>query len=228
MVLPSVNAILNFATKFFEMLTKKQSEHPQTVFQVFHFAFEPQNRPILVQIRTKPTNRYPPTSATKWMRKTPKKAIHPLVYEHDTVCAIDAVFFGEADFFSAKRLFLREARDVSGAHSAPPWARVEIKLKTSFLALSLSSSHARASALTSPPPDFLLSSIPTQATKPHQIKQPLSKIAVNERTVGENCAFSHRVFWISAKNSNFVYHTIHLNLKIDYAQQNDSRRSARH
>lgn len=68
----------------------------------------------------------------------------------------------------------------------------------------------------------------TQATKPHQIKQPLSKIAVNERTVGANCAFSHRVFWISAKNSNFVYHTIHLNLKIDYAQQNDSRRSARH
>ena len=174
------------------MLTKKQSEHPQTafqvfqvfrVFQVFHFAFEPQNRPILVQIRTKPTNRYPPTSATKWMRKTPKKAIHQLVYEHDTVCAIGAVFFGEADFFSAKRLFLREARDVSGAHSAPPWARVEIKLKTSFLALSLSSSHARASALTSPPPDFLLTSIPPQATKPHQIKQPLSKIAVNERAV---------------------------------------------
>ena len=169
LVLPSVNAILNFATKFFEMLTKKQSEHSQTafqvfqvfrVFQVFHFAFEPQNRPILVQIRTKPTNRYPPTSATKWMRKTPKKAIHPLVYEHDTVCAIGAVFFGEADFFSAKRLFLREARDVSGAQSAPPWARVEIKLKTSFLTLSLSSSHARASALTSPPPDFLLSSIP--------------------------------------------------------------------
>ena len=61
-----MNAILNFATKFFEMLTKKQSEHPQTVFQVFqvfqvfrvfqvfHFAFGPQNRPILVQIRTKP------------------------------------------------------------------------------------------------------------------------------------------------------------------------------
>ena len=94
----------------------------------------------------------------------------------------------------------------------------------------------------------------TQATKPHQIKQPLSKIAVNERAVyrptprclakifpnphpkstifrnrgGANCAFSHRVFWISAKNSNFVYHTIHSNLKIDYAQQNDSRRSARH
>ena len=29
-------------------------------------------------------------------------------------------FFGEADFFSAKRLFLREARDVSGVQSSPP------------------------------------------------------------------------------------------------------------
>ena len=66
LVLPTASAILNFATEFFEMLTKKQSEHPQTVFQVFqvfrvfqvfHFAFGPQNSPILVQIRTKPTNR---------------------------------------------------------------------------------------------------------------------------------------------------------------------------
>ena len=164
-----MNAILNFASKFFEMLTKKQSEHPQTafqvfqvfrVFQVFHFAFEPQNRPILVQIRTKPTNRYPPTSAIKWMRKTPKKAIHPLVYEHDTVCAIGAVFFRRS------RLFFREAAFSSGgegcewrAQRATVGARGE-KLKTRFQALSHSSSHARASALTSPPPDFLLSSIP--------------------------------------------------------------------
>ena len=28
LVLPSVNVIINFATKFFDMLTKKQSEHP--------------------------------------------------------------------------------------------------------------------------------------------------------------------------------------------------------
>ena len=48
---------------------------------------------------------------------------------------------------------------MSGAHSAPPWARVEIKLKMSFQALSHSPSHARASALTSPPPDFLFSFI---------------------------------------------------------------------
>ena len=109
LVLPSVHSILKFATKFFEMLTKKQSEHPQKVFQVFqvfrvfqvfHFAFGPQNSPFLVQIRTKPKNRYPPTSAIKWMHKTPKKAIHPLVYEHDTVLfAIGAVFFRRSRLF---------------------------------------------------------------------------------------------------------------------------------
>ena len=65
LVLPSVHTIINFATKFFEMFTKLQSENPHKVFQVFqvfrvfrvfqvfHFAFGPQNRPILVQIRTK-------------------------------------------------------------------------------------------------------------------------------------------------------------------------------
>ena len=66
LVLPSVHTILNFATKFFEMFTKKQSEHPQKVFQVFqvfrvfqvfHFAFGPQYSPVLVQIRTNPANR---------------------------------------------------------------------------------------------------------------------------------------------------------------------------
>ena len=113
-----MNAILNFATKFFEMLTKKQSEHPQTVFQVFqvfrvfqvfHFAFGPQNRPVLVQIRTNPKNRHPPTSAIKWVRKTPKKAIHPPADEHDNVLqAIGAVFFRRS------RLFFREAAFFSG------------------------------------------------------------------------------------------------------------------
>ena len=97
LVLPSVDTIINFATKFFEMFTKKQSEHPQKVFQVFqvfrvfqvfHFAFGPQNSPVLVQIRTKPTNRYPPTSAIKWVRKTPKKAIHPLVGAHPHLPAL--------------------------------------------------------------------------------------------------------------------------------------------
>ena len=35
LVLPSMHTILNFATDFFEMFTKLQSEHPQKVFQVF-------------------------------------------------------------------------------------------------------------------------------------------------------------------------------------------------
>ena len=35
LVLPSVQTIINFATKFFEMFTKKQFEHPHQVFQVF-------------------------------------------------------------------------------------------------------------------------------------------------------------------------------------------------
>ena len=68
LVLPPVHTILNFANKFFEMFTKKQSRHPHQVFQVFqvfrvfqvfHFAFGPQNRPILVQIRTNPKKSAP-------------------------------------------------------------------------------------------------------------------------------------------------------------------------
>ena len=86
---------------------------------------------------------------------------------HDSVRqAIAVFFFGEADFFSAKRLFFRAARDVSGVRSSPPWARVEIKLKMSFQALSHSPSHERAPALTSPPPDFLFSSIHQNPTIP--------------------------------------------------------------
>ena len=107
-----MHTILNFATKFFDILTKKQFEHPLRVFQVFqvfqvfrvfqvfHFAFGPQNRPVLVQIRTNPENRYPPTSAIKWVRKTPKKAIHPLVYLHVPVRqAVGVVFFRRSRLF---------------------------------------------------------------------------------------------------------------------------------
>ena len=94
----------------------------------------------------------------------------PLTHTMRHFFASGAVFFfGGADFFSAKRLFLREARDVSGAHRVPPWARVEIKLKMSFQALSHSPSHERAKALTSPPPDFLFISIP-QCPQPHHPK----------------------------------------------------------
>ena len=127
LVLPSVTGHSIFAPEFFEMFTKKQSEHPQKVFQVFqvfrvfqvfHFAFGPQNRPFLVQIRTNPKNRYSPTSAIKWVRKTPKKAIHPLVYIHNPVRqAIGAFFFGGADFFFAERLFFRYGEGCEGRAS---------------------------------------------------------------------------------------------------------------
>ena len=53
-------------------------------FRCFMFAFGPQNRPILVQIRTKPKNPHPPASAISWLWKTPKKAIHSLVWAQNT------------------------------------------------------------------------------------------------------------------------------------------------
>ena len=144
------------------MLTKKQSQHPQKVFQVFqvfrvfqvfHFAFGPQNSPFLVQIRTKPKNRYPPTSAIKWVRKTPKKAIHPPADEHDNVLqAIGAVFF-----------------------SAKP----------TFCSLPSHSSHHS-----------------TQATQPHQIKQPLSKRAVNEIAMG---IWQKNVGWALCISHFFIF-----------------------
>ena len=56
---------------------------------------------------------------------------------------------------------------MSGVRSSPLWARVVIKLKMSFQALSHSSSHERALALTSPPPDFFISSIPQNPPKIH-------------------------------------------------------------
>ena len=82
-----MNAILNFATEFFEMLTKKQSEHPHQVFQVFqvfrvfqvfHFAFGPQNRPVLVQIRTKPqkTDTHPPPPCNGYGKHPKRQFTH--------------------------------------------------------------------------------------------------------------------------------------------------------
>ena len=56
---------------------------------------------------------------------------------------------------------------MSGVRSNPLWARVVIKLKMSFQALSHLSSHARALALTSPPPDFFISFIPQNPPKIH-------------------------------------------------------------
>ena len=145
------------------------------VFRVFHLAFGPQKSPVLVQIRTKPEKSVPSHLRHIMGAENTQKSNSPIGLRTRSYPSSY-----RRSFFSAKRLFFRAARDVSGVRSNPPWARVEIKLKMSFQALSHSSSHERASALTSPPPDFLFSSIPP---KPHQIKQPLSKIAVNERAV---------------------------------------------
>ena len=173
------------------MLTKKQSEHPQKVFQVFqvfrvfqvfHFAFGPPNRSFLVQIRTKPTNRYPPTSATKWMRKTPKKAIHPLVDEQDSVmCAIAAVFFRRS------RLFLREAAFFSGGEGCE-WRAQRATVGESgdkaenyfsdFIPLAV---PRKGFSPHIPAPDFLFISIPQcpqcpQCPHPHQIPHPSTRL----------------------------------------------------
>ena len=83
-------------------------------------------------------------------------------------------FFGEADFFSAKRLFFRVARDVSGVRSSPPWAASgDRTAKTRFRLYTHSPAHDRALALTSPPPDFLFSSIhhPPSIPQSHQSHQ---------------------------------------------------------
>ena len=110
-MLPSVNAILNFATKFFEMFTKKQSKHPQTVFQVFqvfqvfrvfqvfHFAFGPQNRPILVQIRTKPEKSVLTHLRHKMGAQNTQKSNPPTCLRtRFSPASYRRSFFGKADF----------------------------------------------------------------------------------------------------------------------------------
>ena len=80
-------------------------------FRCFMFAFGPQNRPILVQIRTNPANRPNRPTAISWLRKTPKKAIHPLVYEHDTApFVIAAVLFRRSGFFPGGEVAKRSGK----------------------------------------------------------------------------------------------------------------------
>ena len=84
-------------------------------FRCFMFAFGPQNRPILVQIRTNPANRPNRPTAISWLRKTPKKAIHPLVYEHDTALfVIAAVLFRRSGFFSGGEAAKRGGKPAIG------------------------------------------------------------------------------------------------------------------
>ena len=58
-----------------------------------------------------------------------------------------------------------EKGDLRDIATTPSWQTKGTVLLQSFLALSHSASHERALALTSPPPDFLFSSIP-QAPPP--------------------------------------------------------------
>ena len=83
-------------------------------------------------------------------------------------------------FFRRSRLFFREAAFSSGGEGCEWGAQQPTvgargkKLKTRFQALSHSSSHERASALTSPPPDFLFISIHQNPTIPLKLSSPLS------------------------------------------------------
>ena len=113
LVLPSMNAILNFANEFIEMLTKKQSEHPQKVFQVFqvfrvfqlfHFAFGPENRPVLVQIRTKPEKSVPTHLSHKMGAQNTQKGNSPTgLRTRSCPASYKRCFFGEADFLFGRR-----------------------------------------------------------------------------------------------------------------------------
>ena len=75
------------------------------------------------------------------------------------------IFCVRRSFFSAKPTFFPRSGFFFGRRgmwvgcAATHRGREREKLKTRFQALSHSSSHERASALTSPPPDFLFSSI---------------------------------------------------------------------
>ena len=121
----------------------------------------------------------------------------------------DAPFLATgAVFFRRSRLFFREAAFSSGGEGCewgakqPTVGESGDKAENEFSGFIPLVVLRRASALTSPPPDFLLSSIPTQATKPHQIKQPLSKIAVNEIAVG---IWQKNVGWALSISHFFIF-----------------------
>ena len=98
--------------------------------------------------------------------------VEGMVDTHDApFSAIGEFFFGEADFFSAKRLFLRAARDVSGAHSEPPWARLGKNRKRVFGFIPIAA-RERAPALTSPPPRLFVLFHPSKPHHPSKSHHP--------------------------------------------------------
>ena len=105
LVLPSVHTILNFATEFFEMFTKLQSEHPQKVFQVFqvfrvfqvfHVRFWTTKPPGFGPNpnKTPKTDTHPPPPCNGY-GKHPKKQRLLLPDKHSA----GAVFFRRSGFF---------------------------------------------------------------------------------------------------------------------------------
>ena len=142
-------------------------------------AFLSQHKGSLHFFSPPPTPTIPPINFDKALSLCSKKSPHNLLntlYSLYSVSIASIVsitsiphrrsfFFGEADFFSAKRLFFRAARDVTGERSEPPWARLGKNRKRVFGFIPIAA-RERALALTSPPPDFLFISIP-QCPHPH-------------------------------------------------------------
>ena len=133
--------------------------------------------------QTRKIGTHPPPPYHDYGKHPKRQSTHLPASPHTAVRrAIGAVFFRRSRLFLREAAFFRAARDVSGVRSAPPWARVEIKLKMRFQTLSHSPSHERASALTSPPPDFLFSSIHQKPTKAHKTLHP-SKLIPPKPTI---------------------------------------------
>ena len=83
-------------------------------------------------------------------------------------------FFSEADFFSAKRLFFRAARDVSGVRSNPPWAASgDTMAKTRFRLYTHSPAHGRAKPSHPRLPTFC--SLPSHKAPSHKAHHPIQK-----------------------------------------------------
>ncbi|MGM9838972.1 MAG: hypothetical protein ACI307_02735 [Sodaliphilus sp.] len=183
LVLPTVHTIINFATKFFEMFTKLQSEQPHKVFQMFQVfrVFQ------VLQVRfwtTKPPGFGPNPNKTHKLvgpclrhimpAKTPKKAIHTLVYEYDTVLCY------RRSFFRRSRLFFREAAFSSGGEGCE-WGAKQPTVSSewgyngenSFSALSPFAGSRKGFSPHIPAPDFLFSFIhPKPSLPPNKGKFP--------------------------------------------------------
>ena len=120
-----MHTILNFATKFFEMFTKKQSEHPHQVFQVFqvfrvfqvfHVRFWTTKPP---DFGPNPNKHVKPIGSSYrhiMATENTQKANSPtgLRTRYCPVCNSRSSFFGEAAFFSSGEAANRGAQPAIG------------------------------------------------------------------------------------------------------------------